>query len=366
MADAFIEVYEGLLGGGKTYSVVRRLFMAACEGRTIITNIGIHWEQWKIEARERKQVELEDDQYVKLTPENVENFDKHVKRGTRETPVIMALDEIHLFFNARDWSQTNKNKRGILELLTQTRKINLHLILITPHRNNLDKQFVRMVQYYWRCRDLKKWDIPIGPLRIKYPFSQILQICTQSENENVIVRKRYIPKEPWVFAIYSTADLAKNLDVGGEVVDKKHLKKIEKKTLAKSWFAVGVLAGLSLMCFVGFHYDRRPADDLEEPPIVTTEAESIVDGQTKEERTEDERVITGMYSLDGKLHVNFRGQGWAWFPVGRCAVTDKYVFIDGKRYRIADLPILTETNVVSNPSSSHDDFIESTGNHRSD
>jgi len=351
MADAFIEVYEGLLGGGKTYSVVRRLFMAACEGRTIITNIGIHWDQWKTEARKRKQVELEDDQYIQLNPENVENFDKHVKRGTRETPVIMALDEIHLFFNARDWSQTNKNKRGILELLTQARKINLHLILITQHRNNLDKQFVRMVQYYWRCRDLKKWDIPIGPFRIKYPFSQILQICTQSENENVIVRKRYIPKESWVFALYSTADLAKNLDVGGEVVDKKSLKKVEKPAGRRGWFTAGVLAGLSVMCFVGFHYDRRPVDVLENSAIedIAHSQEPEMQPTASEDLVQEQRVITGIYSLGGKLHVNFRDHGWMWFPVSSCVVTTKEVIINGKPYPIADLPALLEPSEKAFP-----------------
>ena len=337
MADAFIEVYEGLLGGGKTYSVVLRLFKAVVDGRTIITNIGIKWENWKKEARERYGVELEDDQYIKLTPENVGSFDKFVKRGTRQTPVIMALDEIHLFFNARDWNHTNKNCRNILELLTQARKINLHLILITQSRHNLDKQFVRMVQYFWRCKDMQKWDIPIGPLKLRYPLPQIFQGCVQAENEKVFVRKKFIPKEKWVFSLYETCDLAKNLDIGDDVVDKKQLKKVKSNAPWWRWpallfFVVGVSA-LVVGCVHVFGSDDLPESSSSPDPqnTLSQTSDSQPPAETASEASPALR-LKGIYSLGSEVCVLFDGHDWFRLPAKDVTFTKDGMIWDGEHY----------------------------------
>ena len=171
MADAFIECYEGLLGGGKSYSAVKRMYNIFCDGGTIITNIKLFWDEpkpptddnpkggtwtFKKRAAEIDNVELEDDQYVFIEPGDMSKFHRFMKRGSRGAPVFGFFDEIHPFFNARDWSQTNKESRPLLELLTQARKFHMHIVLITQNRHNLDKQFIRMVQYFWRFRDMQK------------------------------------------------------------------------------------------------------------------------------------------------------------------------------------------------------------------
>lgn len=44
MADTIIEVFEGRLGGGKSYSAVERVFAHFCRGGVVYTNIRLNWE----------------------------------------------------------------------------------------------------------------------------------------------------------------------------------------------------------------------------------------------------------------------------------------------------------------------------------
>lgn len=78
-----------------------------------------------------------------------------------ELPVLVVIDEVHLTFNARDYAKTDKLYWETLTFLTQSRKVHTDVIFISQSVLNMDKQFMRLVQYIWRFRDLSRWKIPL-------------------------------------------------------------------------------------------------------------------------------------------------------------------------------------------------------------
>jgi zona occludens toxin (predicted ATPase) len=153
-----IEVFEGKLGGGKTYSAVVRILDTLRKGGVVATNIELNREhccQW---IASKFGVILDWDRQVYVLDEaSIFEFHKHVPCGAT-TPSLVVIDEAHLWFNAREWKSASKD---VLTFLTQSRKIRADIIFITQDAKNLDGQFRRMVQFIWRFRDLDRWKVPI-------------------------------------------------------------------------------------------------------------------------------------------------------------------------------------------------------------
>jgi hypothetical protein len=116
----------------------------------------------------------------------------------------VVIDEAHLTFNARDFAQTDKLYRETLTFLTQSRKVNTDVIFIAQSVLNMDKQFMRLVQFIWRFRDLAKWKIP--GLGINYPFKQILAVQFDYDGKTILQRS-FVNKDKRIFGLYNTNSL---------------------------------------------------------------------------------------------------------------------------------------------------------------
>jgi len=191
-----IECYEGRLGGGKTISAVLRMLDAWCAGATVFSNVAIKWEEVKKYVRQHWRMELDDRQFQFLDDEKIHNFHRFTPSNS-----LVVIDEAHLWFNARDWSQTANTQRELLNFLTQSRKYKTDIIFITQAAANLDKQFMRLIQFVWRFRDMEKFRIP--GLGIKWPFKQIMQIQLDYDGKTVLQRK-FWTKSKRIFALYDT------------------------------------------------------------------------------------------------------------------------------------------------------------------
>jgi hypothetical protein len=232
MSDALVELVNGNKGSGKSYFGALRIYHALVQGRYVISNVSIEWDQLKKEAADRHGVELEDDQFFRLDETNVKDWEKHVKRGTRENHVLMVLDELHLFFKAHDWSKTRKTHESTLDLLTQMRKLHCDLVILIQDMDTLDKNFRRMTDVFWFLRNMGKWKIPLGPIKLSYPFNHQLQVAKPMERgvvQKTELVKKFHTYQKWVWGIYKSEALAKSLNVDYEVKEVKKLKKVEKK-----------------------------------------------------------------------------------------------------------------------------------------
>ncbi len=236
-----IELYEGRLGGGKTYSAAVRMVDHVRRGGIVCTNIELVWPAFKKYISDSYGLEAEDDQFISIREEQVGLFHRFTPSGTAELPVLVVIDEAHLTFNARDFAQTDKLYRETLTFLTQSRKVNTDIIFIAQSVLNMDKQFMRLVQFIWRFRDLAKWKIP--GLGIPYPLKQILAVQFDYDGKTVLQRS-FVSKDKRIFGLYNTNSLIREFPRLGNVNTKRQLQKSQDAKNMKFLIPIGIVAGL--------------------------------------------------------------------------------------------------------------------------
>lgn len=238
-----IELYEGRLGGGKTYSAVVRIVDHLRRGGLVATNVELKWERIVEYVGQRFGVVVESDQLIRLEDEQIGLFHRHTPSGTPGLPVLIVIDEAHLNFNSRDYAKTDKLYRETLTFLTQSRKVHTDVIFISQSVLNMDKQFMRLVQFIWRFRDLSKWKIP--GLGINWPINQIL--CVQFDYDGrTVLQRQFINKDKRVFELYETNSLLREFPRLDGVKTKRQLKKVErqKSKMAKWLIPIGLVTGI--------------------------------------------------------------------------------------------------------------------------
>jgi hypothetical protein len=245
-----IELYEGRLGGGKTYTAAVRMVDHVRRGGIVCTNVELIWPAFKQFIQDQYGLEAEDDQFISLHDEQVGLFHRFTPSGTAELPVLVVIDEAHLTFNARDFAQTDKLYRETLTFLTQSRKVNTDVIFIAQSVLNMDKQFMRLVQFIWRFRDLAKWKIP--GLGIPYPLKQILAVQFDYDGKTILQRT-FVNKDKRIFGLYNTNSLIRefprlgNVNTSPRKLQKVKQNKINMKFLIPLGIVVGLISGYFLV-----------------------------------------------------------------------------------------------------------------------
>jgi zona occludens toxin (predicted ATPase) len=229
-----IEIYEGRLGGGKTYSATIRIVEELAKGRQIFTNVTLKWEAVKAYVEKKWGVMLSDEQFVTLEYGQIKRFREFITRDS-----LVVIDEAHLWFNARDWSQTD---RDVLAMLTQSRKIKVDVIFISQSAANIDKQFARLVQYIWRFRDMETFFILPG---LRWPFKHIVQAQYDYDGRTRLNRF-WKTKDKEIFGLYETNALLSDVGVK-EGIGTRKLDKVTKKKKGMKWVVVAVVLGFFVL-----------------------------------------------------------------------------------------------------------------------
>lgn len=168
MAEGKLEFYCGALGSGKTSFAFERGLLHLLKGGTVVTNIHAH--------RERIADWMQDDHGLQFDPERLVTIDdgadvwKSAVVGNDELETMLIIDEAHVEHNARDWNKTAAEQ---VLFNTMARKLKVHLIYITQDINNVDKQFRRMAQMIWYCRNAKQYRF-LG--LFKLPFNLFVRV----------------------------------------------------------------------------------------------------------------------------------------------------------------------------------------------
>lgn len=209
-----IQIVTGKLGAGKTLFTVQLMFEALVKGRTCVTNIAVNWPQMVKLARRMHRVELDPRQLIKLDPAMDRNWQKSIPFGVASGFVEVFLDEIHLFFNARDWATTTKDCNGLLSFLTQSRKARVNITFIAQEESTIDKQF--RVQAEWLLYIVNSSHMPLGFLGT-LPWSFFIVCKKDAQNGNLLNRtfKGYSPKffrlyDSFSFLDQEMSELSKN------------------------------------------------------------------------------------------------------------------------------------------------------------
>lgn len=180
-----IQIVTGKLGAGKTLFTVMLLFEALCAGKTVCTNIAVNWDELAKLARLSKRRLLDPAQLVKINPETDRNWQEIIPFGRIDAPVEVYLDEIHLFFNSRDWSKTNTESKGLLSFLTQSRKAGVNVTFIAQEITTVEKQFRVLAE--WELYIFSSDHIPLGFLG-KCPFKFF--VVSQRDAQNSLLLKK--------------------------------------------------------------------------------------------------------------------------------------------------------------------------------
>lgn len=219
-----IAIYEGKIGGGKTYLAVCRILAHLAKGGTVFTNVELKLEGVAAYLAKHHGVELDPDAVRFLNESESWDFHKYLKAG-REINTLCVIDEAHLWFNARDHSITAATKRELITFLSQSRKLKVDVIFIVQAAENLDAQFRRLAQEIWRMKDLQRFVVPLIGLR--YPWPHTLAFRLDNGNFQVM-EKKLLKRSTDIFEAYNTNALLRPVEFAGEVQGVRNLRKIER------------------------------------------------------------------------------------------------------------------------------------------
>jgi hypothetical protein len=337
-----IELYEGRLGGGKSYSATVRMVDHIRRGGIVCTNVELIWPKVKTYIAQRFGLIAEDSQFISLADDEIGLFHRFTPSGTVELPVLVVIDEAHLTFNARDFAQTDKLYRETLTFLTQSRKVNTDVIFIAQSVLNMDKQFMRLVQFIWRFRDLAKWKIP--GLGIQYPLKQILAVQFDYDGKTVLQRS-FVRKDPRIFGLYNTNSLIRAFPRLEMVASKKTLQKStrDRTKQMKILIPIGVIVGCICMFLLYrqvTNFGKKRSPDV----TITSEAAHSVNSTATPKHSEktEQNINTGAYDIYAESF-----QGWnsatkalktfesGWYQVGEMSHRGYVTAISDRRVKLA-------------------------------
>jgi hypothetical protein len=223
-----ISIIGGKLGAGKTLLSTMRMFEIVCSGRTVVTNVETVFTEFQKLAFKMKGVYLEETQLRYINPETDRNWQKKIPFGTPDSFVELFLDEIHLFFNSRDWAQTQKNSPDLISFLSQSRKAHVNITFIVQDSETLDKQF--RLQAEWEYFVLSSEHIPLGPLG-KFPIKFMI-VRKSSARKGQLISKEFKGYDKRFYKLYkSFSFLDDKMKVLGQNADRPKAIKLRKLSL---------------------------------------------------------------------------------------------------------------------------------------
>lgn len=220
-----IEIFQGRIGGGKTYSAVLRIAAHLGKGGHVFSNIEVNPLGLAKLVRSWYRVEpVLDAQYHMLERDQIPIFHKFLSAGSADLPNLVVIDEAQLFFNARDWQ---KASAGLLTFLTQSRKVRCDVILITQNMSLIDKQLRVNSQFVWAFKDFKRfisW----------FPFPLILAVCFDVDATTKIGMK-WVWKKKIVFDAYNSYALLRPIEFGSGSTSRLQLRS-SRRRVSPFWY----------------------------------------------------------------------------------------------------------------------------------
>lgn len=195
-----IQVVTGKLGAGKTLYCVMLMFDALCKGRTVATNIAVNWQELFALALRWKGVKLREEQVIRICPEKDPNWHKVIPWGVAGHPVEVFLDEIHLFFNARDWQKTHVEARSLLSFLTQSRKAQVNVTFIAQEIKTVEAQFRALAE--WELYVASSDHLPLGILK-SLPWKCFI-VAQRDANGGYLLRRIWRSYDKRFFRLYGS------------------------------------------------------------------------------------------------------------------------------------------------------------------
>ena len=163
-----IRIYIGLLGSGKTLSMVKDMYNDNKNGRKIVSNL-----------------------ILKFTKNQIsQDFFEKFASGKKEElfNVTLGLDELHIFLDSR--RSTSKRNTYLSYFILQTRKRDVVLRGTSQFFNQIDLRLRNITDYLTQCEALIKQ----GNKFIKVTPVKAISGLTEEETENLWIKNTTIDR----------------------------------------------------------------------------------------------------------------------------------------------------------------------------
>ena len=226
-----IQFITGALGAGKTLFAVSLLFEALCEGRSVVTNIEVNFDELSRLAELEAGVILDPRQLCIVDPEKDRLWQDKIPWGVMGCCVEVFFDEIHLMYNARDWQKADVLIRSLVEFLTQSRKAHVNITFIAQDAETVDRQF----------RAFAEWELAIVSSKHIPGFGDALNalwpcfvVKYKSLKNGEVLKKRFRRYDPRLFRCYASHSfLTADMRALSERVERRERFKLRRTTLRR-------------------------------------------------------------------------------------------------------------------------------------
>lgn len=313
-----IEIYQGRLGSGKTYSTVPRILSHLAKGLTVVLNVELNFQECFEYCKRHYGVEIQEGQLRYFDSDDLLNLYKNIPFGQKGAPILIVIDEASMWIGSKDWQKTHKNNPDFLPWLRQSRKVFQDIIFVAQSAKDVDAGVRRLCQFIWGFRDMDRFPLLGLPL-----FKGRIRWIQLDLDGKTVLNSGFKKKDTEIFKCYNTNALLKHFDHSEDTNISFQLKKVveEKKQMRNPWILGGMLlAGMVGLLFLGWQlFGKSKKVDVVSLPVAPRVAEQRVVSKPafQEERIRivAESVVGGETSVivideDGELRQLKAGSGY--------------------------------------------------------
>jgi len=229
--DLMIYLVTGKIGSGKTLLVLTRIVEHLAAGGCAVTNIALNRDAVAEHLRRKFRRRLLPGQLREHDFEANPKFHHSIPFGVPALPVMVAIDEAHLYFNAAQDSTLRSAFLDVVKFLTQSRKAGIDVWMITQAVETLWRQFRLQALHGFNCRDMRAVKIPffgsVGMLGLRW---RKFDTITGETLENGTT-----PLDRRLFGLYDTSQMCDSM-MQGLQADAEVWEPADNRIKRRSWF----------------------------------------------------------------------------------------------------------------------------------
>lgn len=213
-----VEAFVGLVGGGKSYSSVKRMCNYMSRGGVVVTNIlftgyDAESETFQQDApvlsylRTRYKWEYQHGQYIYISFDEMCSLPAWFHRVpggvSRDKRTFLCIDEATDLFDSLDRGKLSNDSiyRELFRFLRLSRHAHIDVLFVCQDLNAINARLRGLVSFIWRSTDLKNFRL--GGLKVALPVNCFL-LQQFDRTGKLELRREFVAKEQAVFSLYQS------------------------------------------------------------------------------------------------------------------------------------------------------------------
>ena len=162
-----IYFYSGRPGSGKSLHCTKMIDQYHKKGKHVICNFEVNENFWKKKHCKKNKHTGELGIIEELSNEQLtidflmdfanKNHERNARGQIKEKQTLLIIDECQTMFNSRSWNQKGRSEWVIF--FTQHRKFGYTVILVSQHKDLIDKQIRHIFQHDYEHRNVKNFKL---------------------------------------------------------------------------------------------------------------------------------------------------------------------------------------------------------------